>query len=134
VAHCVVFGDIGTSPTTIQTAFNRNDPLPVPIGTDNVWPCVIDLLVDDDHCHADVRHAGDARRQRRRRQMVALITLLRRYGGARGRRTAMTLAVLGLFGATVFFGDSTITPAISPGSDRNSLNRAVRAVLAAGRC
>ena len=46
----------------------------------------------------------------------------------------MTLAALGLFGATVFLGESMITPAISPGSDRNSLNRAVRAILAAGRC
>ena len=63
---------------------------------------------------------------------MALITLLRRYGVARGRRTAMTLAALGLFGATVFFGESMITPAISPGSDRDSLNRAVRAVLADG--
>ena len=45
---------------------------------------------------------------------MALITLLRRYGGARGRRTARTLAALGLFGATVFFGESMITPAISP--------------------
>src|SRR6476620_12727575 len=47
VLHCnfggalgVVFGDIGTSPTTIQTAFNRNDPLPVPISTDNVYGLV----------------------------------------------------------------------------------------------
>ena len=43
VLHCnfggalgVVFGDIGTSPITIQTAVNPNDPLPVPISTDNV--------------------------------------------------------------------------------------------------
>ena len=64
--------------------------------------------------------------------IIALITLLRRYGGARGRRTAMTLAALGLFGAALFFGESMITPAISPGSDRNSLNRAVRAVHADG--
>jgi len=64
--------------------------------------------------------------------IMTLITLLRRYGGARGRRTAMTLAALGLVGATVFFGESMITPAISPGSDQDSLNRAVRAVLADG--
>ena len=32
-----MFGDIGTSPITIQTAFNPNDPLPVPISTDNVY-------------------------------------------------------------------------------------------------
>ena len=63
---------------------------------------------------------------------MALITLLRRHGRARGRRTTMTLAAPGLFGATVFFGESMITPAISPGSDRNSLNRAAPAVLADG--
>ena len=44
---------------------------------------------------------------------MALITLLRRWTGQRGRRTAMMLAALGLFGASLFFGDSMITPAIS---------------------
>ena len=44
-------------------------------------------------------------------------------GGAPGRRPAMTLAALGLFGAALFFGETMITPAISPGSDQNSLNR-----------
>jgi KUP system potassium uptake protein len=44
---------------------------------------------------------------------MALITLLRRWAGQRGRRTAMMLAALGLFGASLFFGDSMITPAIS---------------------
>src|SRR6185295_15640943 len=33
--------------------------------------------------------------------IMALITLLRRYGGARGGRTARTLAALGLVGAAV---------------------------------
>ena len=45
--------------------------------------------------------------------IMALITLLRRWTGPRGRRTAMMLAALGLFGAALFFGDSMITPAIS---------------------
>ena len=45
--------------------------------------------------------------------IMALITLLRRWTGTRGRRTAMMLAALGLFGAALFFGDSMITPAIS---------------------
>ena len=35
-----MFGDIGTSPIIIQTAFNPNDPLPVPISTDNVYGVV----------------------------------------------------------------------------------------------
>jgi KUP system potassium uptake protein len=45
--------------------------------------------------------------------IMALITLLRRWGGAQDRRTVMALAALGLFGAALFFGDSMITPAIS---------------------
>jgi KUP system potassium uptake protein len=45
--------------------------------------------------------------------IMALITLIRRRGVPSGRRTAMMLAVLGVFGASLFFGDSVITPAIS---------------------
>ena len=46
--------------------------------------------------------------------IMALITLLRRWGGgAQRRRTVMALTTLGLFGAALFFGDSMITPAIS---------------------
>jgi KUP system potassium uptake protein len=44
--------------------------------------------------------------------IMALITLLRRYGGAQDRRTVMALTALGIFGAALFFGDSMI-PAIS---------------------
>ena len=130
----VVFGDIGTSPIyTIQTVFNPGDPHPVPISTDNVYGVVstifwsVMIIVTMTYATLVMRADNDGGGS-----LMALITLLRRYGGARGRRTAMTLAALGLFGATVFFGESKITPAISPGSDRNSLNRAVRAVLADG--
>src|SRR5205814_1791785 len=126
----VVFGGIGTSPITIQTAFNPNDPLPVPISTDNVYG-VVSLIFGDDHRHRDLRHAGDARPQRRRGQHHGAhhgAAAVRRGRGVVG--TARTLAALGLFGAALFFGESMITPAISPRSDRNSLNRAVRAVLA----
>ena len=44
--------------------------------------------------------------------IMAFITLPRRYGGARGPRTARTLAALGLAGAALFFGETMITPAI----------------------
>ena len=44
---------------------------------------------------------------------MALITLLRRFGGQGGRRTLAALAALGIFGAALFFGDSMITPAMS---------------------
>ena len=129
-----MFGDIGTSPTTIQTAFNRNHPLPVPISTDNVYGAVslifwsVMIIVTP-----DLRHAGDARPTTT--AGAASWRSSRCCGGTAGRgvlATARTLAALDLFGATVFFGESMITPAISPGSDRNSLNRAVRAVLADG--
>jgi KUP system potassium uptake protein len=45
--------------------------------------------------------------------IMALITLIRRRGVAGGRRTTAALAALGVFGASLFFGDSMITPAIS---------------------
>src|SRR5262245_60544278 len=45
--------------------------------------------------------------------ILALITLIRRRGVAGGRRTKLALAALGVFGASLFFGDSMITPAIS---------------------
>src|SRR5262249_52438000 len=45
--------------------------------------------------------------------IMALITLIRRGRVRGGRRTKITLAALGVFGAALFFGDSMITPAIS---------------------
>jgi KUP system potassium uptake protein len=45
--------------------------------------------------------------------IMALITLLRKWAAGRGRRAAVVLAGLGIFGASLFFGDSMITPAIS---------------------
>ena len=45
--------------------------------------------------------------------IMALITLIRRRSTPSRRRTALMLAALGMFGASLFFGDSMITPAIS---------------------
>src|SRR3954466_4046967 len=45
--------------------------------------------------------------------IMALITLIGRRGVTGGRRTKMWLAGLGVFGASLFLGDSMITPAIS---------------------
>jgi KUP system potassium uptake protein len=45
--------------------------------------------------------------------IMALITLLRRWGGTSGRRSALVLGVVGIFGAAVFFGDCMIAPAIT---------------------
>jgi KUP system potassium uptake protein len=111
----VVFGDIGTSPIyTIQTVFNPGDPHPVPLNTDNIYGVVsllfwsVMIIVTLTYVtlvmHADNDGEGG---------IMALITLLRRFGGAGRRRTLATLAALGIFGAALFFGDSMITPAMS---------------------
>jgi KUP system potassium uptake protein len=108
----VVFGDIGTSPIyTIQTVFNPDDPHPVPISTENVYGVVslifwsVMIIVTFTYISLVLRadNHGEG-------GIMALITLLGRFGG---RRTAMALSALGLFGAALFFGDSMITPAIS---------------------
>jgi len=111
----VVFGDIGTSPIyTIQTVFNPGDPHPVPISTDNVYGVVstifwsVMIIVTLTYIPLVMRADNNGEGG-----IMALITLLRRWTGQRGRRTAMFLAGLGLFGAALFFGDSMITPAIS---------------------
>jgi KUP system potassium uptake protein len=111
----VVFGDIGTSPIyTIQTVFNPGDPHPVPIGANNVYGVVslvfwsVMIIVTLTYVTLVMRADNEGEGG-----IMALITLLRRFDGGRGRRTAMTLAALGLFGAALFFGDSMITPAIS---------------------
>jgi KUP system potassium uptake protein len=111
----VVFGDIGTSPIyTLQTVFNPSDPHPVPISTDNVFGVVslvfwsVTIIVTVTYVLLAMRADNDGEGG-----IMALITLLRRWGGRRGRRAALVLAGLGIFGAALFFGDSMITPAIS---------------------
>ncbi|MCW2685552.1 MAG: potassium uptake protein family protein [Mycobacterium sp.] len=111
----VVFGDIGTSPIyTIQTVFNPADPHPVPISTENVYGVVslifwsVMTIVTLTYITLVMRADNDGEGG-----IMALITMLRRWGASRRRRTAITLATLGIFGASLFFGDSIITPAIS---------------------
>ena len=111
----VVFGDIGTSPIyTIQTAFSPNDPHPVPLNTENVYGIVslifwsVMIIVTLTYISLVMRADNDGEGG-----IMALITLLRRWGSSTGHRTALILAALGVFGASLFFGDSMITPAIS---------------------
>jgi KUP system potassium uptake protein len=110
----VVFGDIGTSPLyTIQTVFDPSDPHPVAATRTAIfgvislifWAVVLIVMVTYVLLvmHADNEGEGG---------ILALITLLRR-GTHGGRRTSLVLAALGIFGASLFFGDSMITPAIS---------------------
>jgi len=111
----VVFGDIGTSPIyTIQTVFSPSDPHPVPLNTDNVYGIVslifwsVMIIVTLTYISLVMRADNDGEGG-----IMALITLLRRWGSSTGHRTALSLAALGIFGASLFFGDSMITPAIS---------------------
>ncbi|WP_286151396.1 MULTISPECIES: KUP/HAK/KT family potassium transporter [unclassified Mycobacterium] len=111
----VVFGDIGTSPIyTIQTVFNPADPHPVPVSTNNVYGIVslifwsVMAIVTFTYVTLVMRADNDGEGG-----IMALITLLTRWGGKQGRRGALVLAGVGLFGAALFFGDSMITPAIS---------------------
>ncbi|MEU8224303.1 potassium transporter Kup [Kribbella sp. NPDC048915] len=111
----VVFGDIGTSPIyTIQTVFNPEDPHPVPVSDHNVFGVVslifwsVMIIVTVTYVLLALRADNDGEGG-----LMALITLLRRWGAQQGRKAAILLAGLGIFGASLFFGDSMITPAIS---------------------
>jgi len=111
----VVFGDIGTSPLyAVEAVFNPADPHPVAQTKASIygvaslifWSLTIVvtlkyvLLV----MRADNQGEGG---------IMALITLIRRGELQGGHRTKVALAALGIFGASLFFGDSMITPAIS---------------------
>jgi KUP system potassium uptake protein len=111
----VVFGDIGTSPLyTVQTIFDPTDPHRVQVSTDSVfgvtslifWSGM--LIVTVTYVLLVMRADNDGEGG-----IMALITLIRKMGGASGRRVTVFLAMLGVFGASLFFGDSLITPAIS---------------------
>jgi KUP system potassium uptake protein len=111
----VVFGDIGTSSIyTLQTAFNPADPHPVPADPEFVMGVVslifwsVTVIVTVTYVLLALRADNDGEGG-----IMALITLLRRWAGRRGRRTSAVLVGLGIFGAALFFGDSMITPAIS---------------------
>jgi len=111
----VVFGDIGTSPIyTVQTVFNPDDPHPVPATEDSVFGVIslifwsVTIIVTIKYVLLVMRADNDGEGG-----ILALITLIRRRGVRGGRRTKLALAALGIFGASLFFGDSMITPAIS---------------------
>ncbi|MBO0867671.1 MAG: KUP/HAK/KT family potassium transporter, partial [Micromonosporaceae bacterium] len=84
----VVFGDIGTSPIyTLQTLFNPSDPHPIPVSSANVygvvslvfWSVMIIVMVTYVLLAMRADNQGEG-------GIMALITLLRRMDGQRGRR------------------------------------------------
>jgi KUP system potassium uptake protein len=111
----VVFGDIGTSPLyTVQTLFNPHDPHPIAVTRDAIFGVVslifwaVTIIVTVTYVLLVMRADNDGEGG-----IMALITLIRRRGIRGGPRVKLGLALLGVFGAALFFGDSMITPAIS---------------------
>jgi KUP system potassium uptake protein len=111
----VVFGDIGTSPLyTVQTLFNPSDPHPVRVSHESIFGVVslifwsVTIIVTVTYVLLVMRADNDGEGG-----IMALIALIRRRALPGGRRAKAVLAALGIFGASLFFGDSMITPAIS---------------------
>ena len=111
----VVFGDIGTSPLyAVQAVFNPADPHPVAETRASVYGVIslifwsVTIVVTLKYVLLVMRADNDGEGG-----IMALITLIQRGGLPGGRRTKVVLAALGIFGASLFFGDSMITPAIS---------------------
>jgi KUP system potassium uptake protein len=111
----VVFGDIGTSPLyAIQTVFSRDATRPVPVDPETVygvislvfWALVIVVTVKYVACVMQADNDGEG-------GIMALIALVLGRADRSNQRALAALVALGLFGASLFFGDSMITPAIS---------------------
>jgi KUP system potassium uptake protein len=109
----VVYGDIGTSPLyTLHEIFRPAEGLGVPLDTHHLIGAVssifwgLMLVVTLKYVililRADNNGEGGA---------MALTALASRAGGTARRRTLIMM--VGMFGATLFFGDSVITPAVT---------------------
>jgi KUP system potassium uptake protein len=111
----VVFGDIGTSPLyTVQTVFSPSDPHPVKVSHDSIFGVTslifwsVMIIVTVTYVTLVMRADNDGEGG-----IMALTALIRRRALPGGARAKAVLAGLGIFGASLFFGDSMITPAIS---------------------
>jgi KUP system potassium uptake protein len=109
----VVYGDIGTSPLyTLKEIFAPRHRRAAGRGAHHRRG-VVHRLGADAGGDAEVRAADPARRQPRRRRRPGAGGAGRAGRGATGRACATALLLLGVAGATLFYGDSVITPAIS---------------------
>jgi KUP system potassium uptake protein len=109
----IVFGDIGTSPLyALQTVFAADEHAvrPVESGVYGVISLVfwaITLIVSIKYVTLIMRADNEGEGG-----IMALIALIREKGLQR-RLAQVTLVALGIFGASLFYGDGMITPAIS---------------------
>src|ERR1700678_3209594 len=107
----VVFGDIGTSPLyAMSSIFQVHGVRPNAAGVDGmisliVWAIILVVMVKymTFVMRADNRSEGG---------IMALVALVLRLP-VKGQGRKMALVLLGIFGVALFFGDGTITPAIS---------------------
>jgi KUP system potassium uptake protein len=111
----VVFGDIGTSPLySVQATFSRDVARPVPVTPDDVYGVIslvvwaITIVVTIQYVALIMRADNDGEGG-----IMALVALLRRLHAGSTPRAVVILSALGIVGASLFFGDSIITPAIS---------------------
>jgi KUP system potassium uptake protein len=109
----IVFGDIGTSPLyAVQTVFAIDDNAVKPT-VDDVYGVVslifwsVTVVVTIKYVTFVLRADNDGEGG-----IMALAALVRGVSGATPRRAWVALA-LGVLGASLFYGDSLITPAIS---------------------
>ena len=109
----IVFGDIGTSPLyAMQTVFSIDGGVVTP-SPDDVYGVVslifwsITLVVTLKYVTLILRADNDGEGG-----ILALAALIRKATGTQSRRAAIALS-LGVLGASLFYGDSLITPAIS---------------------
>src|SRR5262249_23142470 len=105
----VVFGDIGTSPIyTVQTVFNPSDPHPVAVSTDTIFG-IVSLIFWSVTTIVTVTYVLLVMRADNQGEggILALITLIGMLRGGSARTKAF-LVGLGIFGASLFLGDSMI--------------------------
>ncbi len=108
----IVFGDIGTSPLyTLGTVFNSDAGLPVTAGNIVgvvsliVWSLLIVVSLKYVTLIMRAGNAGEG-------GIMALLSLATSSVGERPK-LRWTLLIAGVFGASLFYGDGVITPAIS---------------------
>src|SRR3954468_8257683 len=109
----IVFGDIGTSPLyALQTVFAADEHAvrPTESGVYGVISLVfwaVTIIVSIKYVVFIMRADNEGEGG-----IMALIALIRNVGLKR-RSAQVTLVALGIFGASLFYGDGMITPAIS---------------------
>jgi KUP system potassium uptake protein len=109
----IVFGDIGTSPLyAVQTVFSidNNAVSPTPVDVYGVVSLIfwsVTLVVTVKYVGFILRADNDGEGG-----IMALAALVRGVSSSSARRASIALA-LGVLGASLFYGDSLITPAIS---------------------